>query len=355
MIRTVTILNIETGDDLVLTLANPEISQGLAIVSMSGLGPEKATLNSTEWATIDGGSVNSTHIPMRQILMELKFIPTAYNETVADIRRKTYIYFPLKKKVRLTFDMYDLKKGHRQYYIEGWVEENTPTIWSDMEGCNISIKCEDPAFKNCEETVVSFSQIRGIFHMAVDDENTPIAFPDDDMVSPSYQVRLISEPHTVIFAAYTEEEATTYWDAMEDKASYEVYHNLNSEWPIAEILNYDELDVMNKSTLDVGVVFRLSALGGNVVNPIIYNRTTGERLQIRKTLLPGDRVIIDTREAHKNIINGDGSNTSMMQYLDIGSKFVHLQPGLNQVGFDADTGSKYISLEFSYREKYQGV
>lgn len=354
MIRTVTIRNIETGDDLVLTLANPEISQGLAIVSMSGLGPEKATLNSTEWATIDGGSINSTHIPMRQILMELKFVPTTYDESVADVRRKTYKYFPLKKKIRLTFDMYDLRRGHKQYYIEGFVEENTPNIWSDSEGCNISIKCEDPAFQDTEETIVSFSQIQGIFHMAVDADKTPIAFPDDDMASPSYIVRLI-ETQEVSKAFYTEEEAEEYLENLEDSELYEIYHEGSSNWPIAEILNYEELDVENKSTLDVGVIFKLSARGGQIVNPILYNRTTGERLQIMKTMISGDRIIIDTREGHKSMINGDGSDESMMQYLDIGSKFIHLQPGINQVGFAADSGSKYIDLEFTYRNKYQGV
>lgn len=354
MIRTVTIKNIETDSDLVLTLANPEISQGVAIVSMSGLGPEKATLNSNEWATIDGGSINSTHIPMRQILMELKFIPTTYDETVADIRRKTYDYFPLKKYVRLTFDMYDLRHGHKQYYIDGCVEENTPTIWSEYEGCNITIKCEDPAFKNVEETKVSFSQIRGIFHMAVDDEDNKIAFPDDDMASPAYCVRNI-ETQEVSHVFETEEEATAYLETLTDSELYEVVHDNHSNWPIAEILNYDELDVMNNSSLDVGVIFKLRVKSGTVVNPFIYNRSTGERFSINKTLNAGDIIIIDTRERHKRMINGDGSEQNMTQYMDIGSKFIHLQPGLNQVGFDAESGQKYIDLEFTYREKYQGV
>ena len=369
MIRTVTIARhlpdgtIATGDDqLVLTLANPEISQGFAIVSMSGLGPEKATLNSTEWATIDGGTVNSTHIPMRQILMELKFVPTAYDETVADIRRKSYLYFPLKKKVRVTFDMYDLRHGHRRYWIDGYVEENTPSIWSDQEGCNIALKCEDPAFKNVEETYVSFSQIRGVFHMAVDEHDKPIAFPDDDMASyPTKEIvqLLPSEGEANTLYLIYDSNAKRYsgysWCEGTWVLSAKPLGSGESFWPIAEILNYEELDVENLSTLNVGVKFVLRARSGQVVNPFIYNRTTGERMVINKTLTPGECIIIDTREGSKNVYKGDGTDEGMMQYLDIESKFIHLEPGLNTLGFDAESGAKYVNLEFTYQEKYQGV
>ena len=62
MIRTITVKNY-LGDSIKLNLARPEES-GFVVKSITGLGPGKATVNTTEVATNDGGLFNSARMPV---------------------------------------------------------------------------------------------------------------------------------------------------------------------------------------------------------------------------------------------------------------------------------------------------
>ena len=312
MIKAVTVTNLETGDDLLLTLASPETSQGFAVLDMSGLGPEQATLNSSEWVTIDGGTIDATHMPIRHITMRLRFIPTIWQESVADIRRKSYIYFPLKKRVKLTFHQESYQHKFRNLYIEGCITKNSPPIWSKEEGCDLEIVCDDPRFKSVEEKTESYSQIRGVFHFP---------FIDHEMIVP------------------TEDDGRLH----------------GFEFPIGEIMNYREKDITCNSSIDTGAIFTMKAVNGSVVNPYLYNRTTNERMDMEYTIAPGEIVIFDTREGHKSIYSGDGTETKLIQYLAINSEFIKFIPGVNQVGFGAEEGAKNVDLTINYRELYQGI
>lgn len=54
MIRSVKVEALESGKIVELVLANPENSLGFAITGIDGLGPGTATLNDSEWVTVDG-------------------------------------------------------------------------------------------------------------------------------------------------------------------------------------------------------------------------------------------------------------------------------------------------------------
>lgn len=312
MIKAVTVTNLEQRDDLLLTLASPETSQGFAVLDMSGLGPEQATLNSSEWVTIDGGTIDATHMPVRHITMRLRFIPTSWGESVADIRRKSYYYFPLKKQIRLTFHQESFKKQKRSLFIEGTVIKNSPPIWSKEEGCDIEIACPDPRFKNVDETIISFDQIKGIFHFPFIDHEMVVPTEDDGRLS-------------------------------------------GFRFPIGEILNFRELAIENKSSIDTGCIFTIKAINGDVQNLFLYNATTRERMDFEMTINEGDVIIVDTREAHKSVYTGDGTETKLIQYMTIDSDFIRLIPGKNIIGFGADYGAQYVSMQINMRELYQGI
>ena len=123
MIKAITI-TLSNGESLTMTLATPDTSLGFAIVDCDGITPGSATLNGSEWVTVAGGSYESSHIPKRTINLALRFLPTALSESVADIRRKTYKWFPLTKKIRLTFHHESFFGKKKSYYIEGYVERN---------------------------------------------------------------------------------------------------------------------------------------------------------------------------------------------------------------------------------------
>lgn len=82
MIRAVTFTNY-LGDSIRLDLARPEES-GFIIKSVTGLGPGKANINTTEIATNDGSLFNSSRMPSR--IGEASNI-TIYNTGTREVMR----------------------------------------------------------------------------------------------------------------------------------------------------------------------------------------------------------------------------------------------------------------------------
>ena len=74
MIRAVTVTNY-LGESKRFELAFPEKS-GFAVQSISGLGPSKADINTTEISTNDGSLYNSARVNSRNIVMSLKLMFT---------------------------------------------------------------------------------------------------------------------------------------------------------------------------------------------------------------------------------------------------------------------------------------
>lgn len=302
MIRSITVDSLSNGHSVKMVLANPEISQGFAVTNCNGIGPGQAKVSDSELVTVDGSIINSARLSSRSISIDLRFVPTSYDEGVADVRRKTYIYFPIKKMVRLTFEFQDFKPRTtiRRRWIEGIVEKNEPNIWSDEEGCSIVIRCGDPYFRDTEVEEDSFSMIDPKFHFE---------FPDE------YQ---------------------------------------DHPFPISEILTFTEKTLTNNSTIEVGAIFKLESSAA-VVNPGVYNVTTNQRFDLEYTLRPGEVIIIDTRKGHKRIYVQDGYDTNMIRYLKAGSKWLQLAPGANRVGYQADSGVENLVLSYKIEPVYEGI
>lgn len=109
------------GDRIKLDLREPEVS-GFLIKSVTGLGPVKATVNTTEVVTNDGSMFNSARLSQRNIVFQIVFVDTVYGETIEDIRQKSYKYFPAKKNVEIiieTDNRYVRTSGYRKCY-SGW-------------------------------------------------------------------------------------------------------------------------------------------------------------------------------------------------------------------------------------------
>lgn len=163
MIKSITVEN-HLGKQLTLELTRPEKS-GLIVTSVEGLGPAKSSINITDISTGDGGVFNSSRLDKRNIVIDLAFLQTG-NETIEDIRQKTYLYFPVKKKVRLT-----IVTDNRTLETEGYVESNEPNIFSASEGCQISVICPDPLFYSPENSTTSFSGVKSAFGFPFSNES----------------------------------------------------------------------------------------------------------------------------------------------------------------------------------------
>ena len=151
MIKSFTVTNY-IGDSIKLILGEPEKS-GFLIKNVEGLGPIKATVNTTELSTNDGSIFNSAKLTSRNIVFDIIFLEVRdanYNilESIEDVRQKSYKYFGLKKKVDLV-----IETDNRIVRTSGYVESNEPDIFSEQESTQISIICPDPFLYG--DTVVS--------------------------------------------------------------------------------------------------------------------------------------------------------------------------------------------------------
>ena len=133
MIRSLTVEN-HIGEQLEIDLFNPYIS-GMAIRRIDGLGPPKALINAVSKMTGDGSEFVSARADYRPITLDITYIPCP---DIEDSRLKTYQFFPIKKRIKLT-----IKTDKRTAYTYGYVESNEPNIFDRMSGCTISIVCPD--------------------------------------------------------------------------------------------------------------------------------------------------------------------------------------------------------------------
>ena len=143
-----------------MVLTDPE-SAGVIISNIDGLGAEEASIFTTDLASIDGALFNSARLPKRSI--NLTVIPiTTKNGTIEDHRLEMYKYFPIKQKVTLRFET-----DKRLAEIQGYVETNQPTIFSDKESIAITIVCPDPYFYDVKKyngiTTTIFTSVQKAF------------------------------------------------------------------------------------------------------------------------------------------------------------------------------------------------
>jgi hypothetical protein len=86
-------------------------------------------------------------------------------------------------------------------------------------------------------------------------------------------------------------------------------------------------------------------------NPVITNLTTGEFIKVNTSLSADQRMVITTGFGKKRvlIINPDGSAQDALVFIDYGSSFWQLIPGVNEITFDASVGSDNASVSIDYR------
>lgn len=136
MFRSVTVTNYR-GDSLELPLRWPN-EAGLLISEIDGITPGEVTVNSQDFAVIDGGVFNSSRIGTRTISIKFYY---GFDPQIESSRHRAYQYFPVKEQVRL-----DFVTDERALSIWGWVEENDTQIFSKQEEGQVTIICPDPYF-----------------------------------------------------------------------------------------------------------------------------------------------------------------------------------------------------------------
>lgn len=304
MIRSVEVINY-LGDSLIMELARPELS-GFAVLNIEGIGPMKATINTTRLATADGTNYNSSKAEERNIRFDLKFYDP-YNKSIEEIRHKSYKYFPVKQKLTLKFLV-----DNRYCEIEGYTESNESKIFSKEEGCNISIICPRPYFKSSNETVETvFFGIESAFEFPFSNES-------------------LTEP--LIVFGY--------------------------------IKNSEEENIIYEGDAPAGLIMTIHAIGP-ASNITIYNLETREMMKIDtekirqitgEPLQTSDDIIINTNTGVKSaMLLRRGIYTNILNALEKNPAWFQLTRGDNLFAYTSETGAENLQFKIENHKLYEGV
>lgn len=303
MIQSVTVTNF-LNESLVISLSNPDKSN-LAIVDITGIGPAKADILTTEIVTGDGAIFNSSRILSRNIVMTLRYYQTPGID-IETIRQMTYKYFPIKQQLGLKF-----KTTNRTATISGYVESNEPNIFSPESGTQISIICPNPNFLS-------------------DEINTTIFFGVEDMFEFPFSNESLTESLLVMGDII---------NATEQSVIYEGDGEIGVMIFLFAIGEVNDITITNARTRDVMFIStsRLKALTG-------YGIIAGD--EIRINTVRGDKSITLIRKGKSiNILNVLGRNTAWFQ----------LAKGDNLFVFTAESGAVNLKFRIENQIIYGGV
>ena len=137
------------------------------IVSITGLNPPTATINTSTMALWDGAKFNSARLNTRNIVITLKI-----NGKVEENRQLLYQYFQTKNWCKFFF-----QNENRDVFIEAYVETIDCDLFSNSERMQISMICPSPYFKAAQEIINELDSVTNMFHFPFPtSDNNPIVF-----------------------------------------------------------------------------------------------------------------------------------------------------------------------------------
>lgn len=304
MIKSVTITN-HLDESIKLDLFNPEES-GFIIKNIEGLGPVKANINFKELATNDGSIDNSARLSSRNIVMSLQFMESP---TIEETRLKSYKYFPIKRNVKFL-----IETDNRICETIGRVETNVPTIFSNAEGCQISILCPNPYFYSAGENGTNQTIFYG--------------------TEPLFEFPFSNESLT---------EDLIEFGSIENRTEGTIYYDGDAE---------------------IGITIQIHAVG-EAEGLVIYNTKTREIMRINddklKSLIgsgiqAGDEITITTSRGEKGIyMLRRGVTTNILNSLEKPIKWFQLSKGDNTFAYTASGGLTNLQFRIENKVIYEGV
>lgn len=362
MIRSIKITNYR-GESLDMVLTDPS-SSGFIIQSIDGLGPVKATINTTQMSSAtDGALFNSAKRDKRNIVMKIEFMvadPTKtgldYN-SIEDVRQKSYKFFPLKKNLVFT-----VETDNRILYTVGYVEKNDPDIFSKKESAQISIICPDPNLYMPSNQITNFSGVDAGFEFPFENNSVADDVTLENTQNPDlnlYSVYFLSYQSTFEFPF--ENNSLTDLEILFAEGDYYLSHNLIE---FGEINLTEDRNVVYTGDAEVGIIITMHFIG-SVSNIVIYDITTRKRINIYtdkikeilgSAIQASDDIIISTIRGHKSAqLLRAGTYTNILNAFDKDVEWFEISKGNNIFAYTAESGYENIQFSIENKVAYEGI
>lgn len=136
-------------------------------VTVTGLTPPDATINTSVIVTKDGSTFNSSRLNERNIVLQI--VP---DYDVEHKRINLYKYIKSKQYIKLY-----LRNSSRDVWIEGYVEKVEGDLYTQKQIIQVSIICPDPYFKSIDTLTYEFSTVEPMlsFPFSIDEEGQSIS------------------------------------------------------------------------------------------------------------------------------------------------------------------------------------
>ncbi len=301
------------GEVLHMRLSNPEKS-GINVIKVTGISPIGADIYSVPFASVDGAIYAGSRVPSRSIVLTLgmyeEILENGKKGTIEDSRLKTYNFFRIKERVRLTFHT-----DHRDLFIDGYVESNEVDIFSKQETADISVLCVDPWFYAIGESSRNISGISNNFEFS-----------------------------------FESVQGSSYWKDLIE---------------FGDVTIDTRTSLFYEGDIRTGVTMHLSFLSKDFHNIYIYNMDTRERFilytdQISRItgdpLAVGDDLVISTVSGKKSVyLLRNGLYNNIISSVDKNSDWLQLTKGNNVFAIASDHGYENIVMTMSFNNAYAGI
>lgn len=303
MIHAISVTN-ERDETLRLELRNPW-KTGIAVKSISGLGPAKASINFIELATSDGAIDNSARLESRDITIDLLYVDID-EHIIEESRQEVYRHFTVKKNVT-----FSIETDKRNCYGIGRVEKIDSKIFEKDSGCQITIRFPDPYFHG-KTQITSFAEVISKFE-----------FPFENN---SLTERLIEMSEL----------------------------KLDTE----KVIVYD-------GEADTGVIIRARAHSSGATGVYFYNEATRQIMRINDQKLSaivsggfkkGDEIVINTNRGKKKaVIIRDLVEYNILSAIEWPIQWIRLIKGGNLFIYNATSGALDMRVTVENDILYEGV
>lgn len=303
MIKAVECTN-KSGDSIRMTLAEPE-SSGFAISSITGLGPEGASVSASENNSGDGVEITGTRISSKNIVLNLIFY-WKDGMSIEDIRHLSYKMFPVKETITLV-----IVTDTRVLKIEGVVETNEPDIFSNQEGCSISLICPEPFFRGQSAKETIFTGLEKCFTFPFSNNSTSESL----LIFGKWNT---SKTKTIVYNGEEKIGVEVVMDFKGDVGDITIYHNNLNEY------------------------FKLQT------NKIKIDNVTG--------IQDGDSIILSTIKRKKKLsLYRNGKEYNILYVIDKNVTWFEMNKGNNIFSYATTYGSENMEFKINTETIYKGV